>query len=121
MGPADRGAMEQAVEGIAAAREVRRGDRPRVGPRDARRQARGGGGEGAGRAGGRARRPRWRTKLRREGSAPRGARGSRRKPRKEKSAVEEVLTSTTARQFGRTAVREIVRGMFGTGPPMSRR
>ena len=29
--------------------------------------------------------------------------------------AEEILTSTTARQLGRTAVREIVRGMFKTG------
>ena len=33
--------------------------------------------------------------------------------------MEEVLTSTTARQLGRTAVREILRGMFKTGSPMS--
>ena len=29
--------------------------------------------------------------------------------------VEEILTSTTARQLGRTAVREIFRGLFKTG------
>jgi uncharacterized protein len=40
---------------------------------------------------------------------------SRRSTRQEKSVVEEVLTSTTARQLGRTAVREIVRGLFKTG------
>ena len=34
---------------------------------------------------------------------------------KEKSMVEEVLSSTTARQLGRTAVREIFRGLFKTG------
>ena len=52
--------------------------------------------------------------LRREGDRA----SSRRRPRsraKEKSVVEEVLTSTTARQLGRTAVREIFRGMFKTG------
>jgi hypothetical protein len=38
-----------------------------------------------------------------------------RAPREEKSVVEEVLTSTTARQLGRTAVREIFRGLFKTG------
>ena len=38
-----------------------------------------------------------------------------RAPRPEKSVVEEVLTSTTARQMGRTAVREIFRGLFKTG------
>ncbi len=38
-----------------------------------------------------------------------------RAPRPEKSMVEEVLTSTTARQMGRTAVREIFRGLFKTG------
>ena len=54
-------------------------------------------------------------KLRKE--AERATRGSksRRKPREEKSAIEEVLTSTTARQLGRTAVREVLRGMFKTG------
>jgi len=36
-------------------------------------------------------------------------------PRKEKSMAEEILTSTTARQLGRTAVREIFRGLFKTG------
>jgi DNA helicase HerA-like ATPase len=40
---------------------------------------------------------------------------SRRSTRKEKSMVEEVITSTTFRQVARTAAREIVRGMFGTG------
>ena len=43
---------------------------------------------------------------------------SRSRPRsraKEKAVVEEVLTSTTARQLGRTAVREIFRGLFKTG------
>ena len=115
MGPADGSAMEQAVEGLAAVREVRRAGRPRVGPGEARRQARGGSGEGPRRAGGR-----------RDGhdggeAAPGGGArhaagsGSRRKPREEKSAMEEVLTSTTARQLGRTAVREILRGMFKTG------
>ena len=43
------------------------------------------------------------------------SRGSRPAPAKEKSVVEEVLTSTTARQLGRTAVREIFRGLFKTG------
>ena len=54
-------------------------------------------------------------KLRREGERATRGSGSRRKPREEKSAMEEVLTSTTARQLGRTAVREILRGMFKTG------
>ena len=54
-------------------------------------------------------------KLRREGEqATRSPRPSGRAPKKEKSVVEEVLTSTTARQLGRTAVREIFRGIFGT-------
>ena len=44
-----------------------------------------------------------------------GDRAASRSARKEKSVVEEVLTSTTARQLGRTAVREIVRGLFKTG------
>ncbi len=53
-------------------------------------------------------------KLRREGD--RATSRSRTRPRaKEKSVVEEVLTSTTARQLGRTAVREIFRGLFKTG------
>ena len=53
-------------------------------------------------------------RLRREGDRA----TSRSRPRsraKEKSVVEEVLTSTTARQLGRTAVREVFRGLFKTG------
>jgi DNA helicase HerA-like ATPase len=52
--------------------------------------------------------------LRREGdrAASRGRTHSR---AKDKSMVEEVLTSSTARDLGRTAVREILRGMFKTG------
>src|SRR4051794_4039778 len=46
----------------------------------------------------------------RSGSSP-----TRRRTTKDKSVVEEVLTSTTARQLGRTAVREIFRGLFKTG------
>jgi DNA helicase HerA-like ATPase len=53
-------------------------------------------------------------KLRREGERATRTR-SRTSTRKEKSVVEEVLTSTTARQLGRTAVREIFRGIFKTG------
>ena len=52
-------------------------------------------------------------KLRKEGD--RAARKRTSSPRKEKSMAEEILTSTTARQLGRTAVREIFRGMFKTG------
>ncbi|MGO4255162.1 helicase HerA-like domain-containing protein [Marmoricola sp. RAF53] len=36
-------------------------------------------------------------------------------PKKEKGVVEEVVNSTTFRQVMRTAAREVVRGMFGTG------
>jgi DNA helicase HerA-like ATPase len=50
-------------------------------------------------------------KLRKEGD--RAAR--KRTPREQTSVVEEILTSTTARQLGRTAVREIFRGLFKTG------
>jgi hypothetical protein len=53
-------------------------------------------------------------RLREEGdratAKPRG-----RAPKKEKSMVEEVVGSTMFRQVARTAAREIVRGMFGTG------
>jgi hypothetical protein len=50
-------------------------------------------------------------KAEKEGRAPAPS-----KPRKkEKSVVEEVVTSTTFRQVMRTAAREIVRGMFKTG------
>jgi DNA helicase HerA-like ATPase len=58
-------------------------------------------------------------KLRREADRvsrsrpPEGA--PRRSPRREKSMVEEVITSTTFRQVARSAAREIVRGMFRTG------
>ena len=56
-------------------------------------------------------------KLRKEGERAGSRTRSRsgRTPRKEKSMVEEVVTSTTFRQVVRTAAREIVRGMFGTG------
>jgi DNA helicase HerA-like ATPase len=56
-------------------------------------------------------------RLRREGdrATSRSRGGSARSTRREKSMVEEVVTSTTFRQVVRTAAREIVRGMFGTG------
>jgi hypothetical protein len=56
-------------------------------------------------------------RLRREAdraSRPRGGAGTGR-PRQEKSMVEEVVGSTMFRQVARTAAREIVRGVFGTG------
>jgi DNA helicase HerA-like ATPase len=57
-------------------------------------------------------------KLRREAdrasSRSRG-RSTGRSSRRDKSMVEQVITSTTFRQVARTAAREIVRGMFGTG------
>src|SRR3954451_9273705 len=46
-------------------------------------------------------------KLRKEADRATRTRSPRRSTRQEKSVVEEVLTSTTARQLGRTAVREI--------------
>ncbi len=64
---------------------------------------------------GRSRRPPREDKLRREGDKAVARTPKPRAPRKEKSVVEEVLTSTTARQLGRTAVREIFRGLFKTG------
>ncbi len=48
MGMAEPAAMEAAVEGQPAVREVRRGRRPRVRPREARRPARGGCAQGRG-------------------------------------------------------------------------
>lgn len=39
--------------------------------------------------------------------------GSRRSRRKEKSAFEQVLNSTTTRQIGRTVARELTRGLLG--------
>ena len=54
-------------------------------------------------------------KLRKEAERATRSSPSRRSTRKDKSVVEEVLTSTTARQLGRTAVREIFRGLFKTG------
>jgi DNA helicase HerA-like ATPase len=54
-------------------------------------------------------------KLRREGDRATSSRTRTRSRGKDKSVVEEVLTSTTARQLGRTAVREIFRGLFKTG------
>jgi uncharacterized protein len=38
-----------------------------------------------------------------------------RRQKQEKSVIEEVVTSTTFRQVARTAAREFVRGVFGTG------
>jgi uncharacterized protein len=35
--------------------------------------------------------------------------------KQEKSVIEEVVTSTAFKQVARTAAREFVRGMFGTG------
>ena len=52
-------------------------------------------------------------RLRKEGDRAAKPRG--RAPKKEKSMVEEVVGSTMFRQVARTAAREIVRGMFGTG------
>jgi DNA double-strand break repair helicase HerA and related ATPase len=54
-------------------------------------------------------------KLRKEADKASRSGGTRRSTRQDKSVVEEVLTSTTARQLGRTAVREIFRGLFKTG------
>ena len=107
MGAADAAAMEQEVLASLPLRDVRRDHRPRVRPGEARRKAGRRGREGpegaAGEAGDEA-----------DHEADRQAAGAR-APRQEKSVVEEVLTSTTARQMGRTAVREIFRGLFKTG------
>jgi DNA helicase HerA-like ATPase len=54
-------------------------------------------------------------RLRKEGDRATRTGSTRRSTRQDKSVVEEVLTSTTARQLGRTAVREIFRGLFKTG------
>jgi hypothetical protein len=54
-------------------------------------------------------------KLRREADRASRSKPAGRSTRKDKSMVEEVITSTTFRQVARTAAREIVRGMFGTG------
>jgi DNA helicase HerA-like ATPase len=54
-------------------------------------------------------------KLRKEADKASARAPRTRAPRKEKSMTEEILTSTTARQLGRTAVREIFRGLFKTG------
>ena len=54
-------------------------------------------------------------KLRKEAGKATARAPKSRSTRQEKSVVEEVLTSTTARQLGRTAVREIFRGLFKTG------
>ena len=54
-------------------------------------------------------------KLRKEADRATRTSAPRRSTSKDKSVVEEVLTSTTARQLGRTAVREIFRGLFKTG------
>ncbi|GAA2002098.1 helicase HerA-like domain-containing protein [Brevibacterium samyangense] len=46
--------------------------------------------------------------------APTGSRG-RSRGRKERSVIEQVVTSSAFKQFTRTAAREIARGIFGTG------
>ena len=52
-------------------------------------------------------------KLRREGE--KSSRTRSRSTKKDKTMVEEVVGSTAFRQVLRTAAREVVRGMFGTG------
>lgn len=54
-------------------------------------------------------------KLRKEADKTSAPTPRTRARRKQKSMAEEILTSTTARQLGRTAVREIFRGLFKTG------
>ena len=54
-------------------------------------------------------------RLRKEAEKASSRPTSRTSTRKEKSVVEEVVGSTAFRQVVRTATREIVRGMFGTG------
>ena len=47
---------------------------------------------------------------------------SGRSRKKEKSTMEEVLSSTTTRQVGRTVARELTRGLLGVlGVPTTRR
>ena len=54
-------------------------------------------------------------KLRKEAERASTRSRSTARPRKEKSVVEEVVGSTMFKQVARTAAREIVRGLFGTG------
>ena len=54
-------------------------------------------------------------RLRKEADRASRPQGRSRSRRPEKSMVEQVVSSTTFRQVARSAAREIVRGMFGTG------
>ena len=114
MGPADAGAMEQAVKASPLfAKYAESVDRESAREKLATKLEEGAAKARAEQEAGEA--ATMEEKLRREGERATRGSGSRRKPREEKSAMEEVLTSTTARQLGRTAVREILRGMFKTG------
>ena len=106
MAPADPALLTRGGRGLAAAREVRRAGRPRLGVRAAGGPA----GEAAGRAG--------------AGAGGRGAarhrrrRAPRGRPEPEKSTAEKVLESSAFKQAARSAAavlgREITRSIFGT-------
>ena len=125
MGPADPAAMTAAVDGLAAAREVRRGGRPGVRPREARgagsrrgaakaeaeerAEAASGGGGRAGRAG-RSGRAGTRDGIGYPAPGPTGQR-----PEGSGDALGDLLSSPVAKDLMRTATREILRGVFKTG------
>jgi len=124
MGPADAAAMEQAVQASPlhakyAVEVDRESAREKLAAKleQGAEQARA---EAEGKAQDEAQQKEQATeeeRLRREAdraSRPRTRAGTSR-PRQEKSVVEEVVGSTMFRQVARTAAREIVRGMFGTG------
>ena len=110
MGPADAAAMEQAVKGSPLnAKYAETVDRESAREKLAAKLE-----AGAAKAKAEQAQTDATDALRREGD--RAASRSRTRSRaKDKSVVEEVLTSSTARELGRTAVREIFRGIFKTG------
>ena len=105
MAPADPALLDRGRRGLAAAREVRRAGRPRLGVRAA--------GGPAGEATGRAEAPA-------PAAGPRHRRRRRRRgrPKPEKSTAEKVLESSAFKQAARSAAavlgREITRSIFGT-------
>ena len=93
-----------------AQRQVRRRDRPRVRPREARRQGRGGCPAAAEEEAAEVK------QKAAKADESRSTSSGRRTPTKDDGGiVEDVVKSGAFKDFMRTAAREIARGMFGTG------
>ena len=113
MGPADAAAMQQAVRGQPAVREVRRDHRPRVGPREARGQARGGRPQGGQEDAAYAEQAPGQAKAAAEGRSRPSTRPAQQED--DGGSSSDVVQSGAFKDFMRTAAREIARGMFGSG------